>query len=135
MEELIALPVHYFGNPGKASKKIAFVSNRTGKIELHLVDYESGEFTQLTHGDAYPLSPVGWHKWAPDDSYLLFPKDPIPGNEKNNIFKITVPDGTVTQLTNTPEFRDDVVEISPDGTYIVFTSDRAKGVMQVFKYD
>ncbi len=132
LEELIALPVQFFGNPGRFSKKIAFVSNKTGRIELHLVDYETGEFSQLTNGE-YPISPVGWHKWAPDDSYLLFPKDPIPGNEKNDIFKVTVPDGEVTQLTDTPEFRDDVSEVSSDGKNVVFTSDRSKGITQIFR--
>lgn len=133
IEDLIALPVQFLGTPGRSSEKIAFVSNRTGKIELHLLDYKTGEFSQLTHGDAYPISPIGLHKWAPDDSYIVFPKDPVPGNEKNNIFKITISDGEVTQLTDTPEFRDDVGEVSPDGTYIVFTSDRSNGITQVFR--
>ncbi|MHA2302198.1 MAG: S9 family peptidase [Candidatus Thorarchaeota archaeon] len=132
IEELIALPVQFFGSPGRSSRKVAFVSNKTGRIELHLLDLETRKFSQLTHGE-YPLTPVGWHKWAPDDSYLLFPKDPVPGNEKNDIYKISVPDGEVIQLTDTPESRDDIGEISHDGKHIVFTSDRSEGITQIFR--
>ena len=132
LEELIALPEQLMATPGRASGKIAFLSNKTGRMELHLLDLETREFSQLTHGE-YPLNPLGYHKWAPDDSYIIFAKDPIPGNEKNNIFKITVPDGKVTQLTDTPKFRDDLHEVSHNGKFIVFSSDREAGIAQIFR--
>ncbi|NHJ15087.1 MAG: S9 family peptidase [Candidatus Thorarchaeota archaeon] len=132
LEELIALPLQFWGLLGRSSNRIAFVSNKTGRLELHLLDLDKREFSQLTHGE-YPVSPTGLHKWAPDDSYLLFPKDPVPGNEKNDIFRISVPNGEVTRLTDTPQSRDDVMEVSHDGKYIVFFSDRVNGIAQIFR--
>lgn len=132
LEELMALPIQFLGSPARSSDKIAFVSNKSGRTELHLLDLQTRRFTQLTHGE-YPLNPLGWHKWAPDDSYLLFMRDPVQGNEKNDIYKVSVPDGKVTQLTNTPNSRDDVAEISHDGRYVVFASDRAGGITQIFR--
>jgi len=132
LEELISLPVQFIGNPGRTSRRICFASNKTGRMELHLLDFEKQEFSQLSNGE-YPISPLGWHKWAPDDTYLLFPKDPIQGNEKNDIYKISVPKGRVTQITNTPESRDDLGEVSHDGKWIVFFSDRVDGIAQLFR--
>ncbi|MHA1863030.1 MAG: prolyl oligopeptidase family serine peptidase [Candidatus Thorarchaeota archaeon] len=132
LEELVALSHQFWGTPGRSSNKIAFVSNKTGKLEIHLLDFDTMQFSQLTNGE-YPVSPGGFHKWAPDDSYILFTKDPIPGNEKNNIFSISIPDGTVVQLTDTPESRDDIGEVSHDGKWIVFSSDRSDGINQLFR--
>ena len=131
LEELVSLSIQMAGTPGRFSRQIAYVSNKTGRSELFLLNLETMEFSQLTDGD-YPASPVDYHKWAPDDSYILFGKDPIPGNEKNNIFSVTVPDGIVTQLTDTPESQDSLGEVSHDGTWIVFSSDRAGGINQLF---
>lgn len=32
LEELIALPINFVGTPGRASRKIAFISNRTERM-------------------------------------------------------------------------------------------------------
>jgi dipeptidyl aminopeptidase/acylaminoacyl peptidase len=132
IEELVALPLHFYATPGRTSGKVAFVSNKTERTELHMLDLESMEFSQLTNGE-YPQTPLGFHKWAPDDSFILFHKDPIPGNEKNDIFSISVLEGKVVQLTNTPENRDDLGEVSHDGKWIVFSSDRSGGISQLFR--
>ncbi|MHA1965643.1 MAG: S9 family peptidase [Candidatus Thorarchaeota archaeon] len=132
LEELIALPTHFWGALGRSTNKVAYISNKTGSPELHMVDLEKMEFSQLTDGN-FPKTPGGFHKWAPDDSYILFTKDPIEGNEKNDIFSISVPAGKVTQITDNPEHRDDLGEVSHDGEWIVFASDRSKGVTQLFR--
>jgi len=132
IEELVALPMEFLATPGRSSRNIAFLSNKTGNLEIHLVNLDTMEFSQLTNGE-YPKTTVGFHKWAPDDSYILFNKDPIPGNEKNDIFSISVPDGEVVQLTDTPNSRDDLREVSHDGNWIVFASDRSGGKHQIFR--
>jgi len=132
IEELVALPMQWLATPGRSSGNIAFLSNKTGNMEIHLVDLDTMEFSQLSNGE-YPKTTLGLHKWAPDDSYILFNKDPIPGNEKNDIFSISVPDGKVVQLTNTPDSRDDLGEVSNDGKWIIFASDRSGGITQIFR--
>ena len=132
LEELLALPTSFWGALGKVSDKIVYISNTTGTPELHMLDLDTMKFSQLTDGN-FPKSPRGYHKWAPDDSYILFTKDPIEGNEKNDIYSISIQDGKITQLTNTPENRDDLGEVSHDGKWIVFSSDRSGGVAQLFR--
>ncbi|MFW9806861.1 MAG: S9 family peptidase [Candidatus Thorarchaeota archaeon] len=132
LEELLALPTSFWGAFGKVSDKIVYISNKTGTPELHMLDLDTMKSFQLTDGN-FPKSPRGYHKWAPDDSYVLFTKDPIEGNEKNDIYSISIQDGKVTQLTNTPENRDDLGEVSHDGKWIVFSSDRSGGVAQLFR--
>ena len=132
LEELIGLPMHFWGALGRSSDKIVYISNKTGSPELHMLDLETMEFSQLTDGN-FPKSPGGYHKWAPDDSYVLFTKDPIEGNEKYDIYSISIKDGKVTQITNNPEHRDDLGEVSHNGKWIVFSSDRAGGITQVFR--
>ncbi len=132
LEELMALPDHFWGALGRSTDKIVYVSNKTGSPELHMLDLTTMKFSQLTDGN-FPKSPIGFHKWAPDDSYILFMKDPVEGNEKNDIFSISIPDRKITQITNTPEYRDDLGEVSHDGKWIVFSSDRAGGVTQLFR--
>ena len=134
MEELVALPKQMMGVPGRSSNRMAFVSNKTGRAELHLLDFETMEISQLTNGE-FPASPRAFHTWAPDDSYVLFSKDPVEGNEKNNIFSISIKDSKVKQLTDTPEYRDDLGEVSHDGKWIVFSSDRAEGINQLFRME
>jgi dipeptidyl aminopeptidase/acylaminoacyl peptidase len=132
LEEILALPMQFWAAMGRSSGKIAFVSNKTGRSELYMLDLDKMEFSQLTDGE-FPSTPGGYHVWAPDDSYLLFTRDPIPGNEKYDIYSISIPSGKVKQLTNTPEHRDDLGEVSDDGKWILFASDRSDGVTQLFR--
>jgi dipeptidyl aminopeptidase/acylaminoacyl peptidase len=132
LEELIALPIHFWGALGRSTDKIVYISNKTGPPELHMLDLDTTEFSQLTDGN-FPKTPGGYHKWAPDDSYVLFTKDPVEGNEKYDIYSISIPEGKISQITNTPEHRDDLGEVSHNGKWIVFSSDRSAGVTQLFR--
>lgn len=45
------------GHPGIALSKIAFVSNRTGRKEIYVADYDGANGRQLTHDNAISVSP------------------------------------------------------------------------------
>ncbi|MFW9786050.1 MAG: prolyl oligopeptidase family serine peptidase [Candidatus Thorarchaeota archaeon] len=132
LEELLALPLQFWAASGRSTNRIAYVSNKTGRSELYLFDLDSREITQLTDGE-FPASPVGYHVWTPDDSSILFTKDPIPGNEKNDVFSISVPEGELKQLTDTPDSRDDLGEVSHNGKWVIFASDMKEGKTQLFR--
>jgi len=46
------------GKNGMASKRLAFVSNRTGKKEIYLCDYDGGAIEQLSHDGALSVRPA-----------------------------------------------------------------------------
>lgn len=46
------------GRPGIASSKIAFVSNKTGRKEIYLCDYDGNNLTQLTRDNAISVAPA-----------------------------------------------------------------------------
>jgi TolB protein len=45
------------GHPGIATSKIAFVSNRTGRKEIYVADYDGSNGSQVTHDNAISVSP------------------------------------------------------------------------------
>lgn len=96
------------------SGKIVFSSNRgenPGKFGLHVLDVESGEFSELISNLLVSFYP----KWSPDGESVLY-VDPA----KWNMYTIQAGDGEITQLTN---FRSNNGDWSPDGSQIVFQSD------------
>jgi len=58
----------FTGEEGAFDTKIAFISNRTGKKELYVVDWDGEGLRQLTRDRSINLLP----RWSPDAGSLLF---------------------------------------------------------------
>ena len=56
------------GLNGFFASKLAFVSNRTGKDEIYVSDIFFGEMKQLTHDNAFSMTP----RWSPDGTKLIY---------------------------------------------------------------
>jgi TolB protein len=56
------------GQPGFFACKLAFISNRTGKDEVYVSDLFLGEVRQITHDNAFALTP----RWSPDGAKLVY---------------------------------------------------------------
>jgi TolB protein len=56
------------GLNGFFASKLAFVSNRTGKDEVYVSDIFFGEMKQLTHDNAFAMTP----RWSPDGTKLIY---------------------------------------------------------------
>jgi TolB protein len=56
------------GLNGFFATKLAFVSNRTGKDEIYVSDIFFGEMKQLTHDNAFSMTP----RWSPDGTKLIY---------------------------------------------------------------
>jgi TolB protein len=56
------------GHPGIAMSKIAFVSNRTGRKEIDVADYDGSNARQITHDNAISVSP----SLSPDGNRLAY---------------------------------------------------------------
>jgi TolB protein len=63
-----ALVSAFTGETGIAQTRIAFVSDRTGKKELYVMDYDGANLTQVTRDRSIALTP----RWSPDGKSITF---------------------------------------------------------------
>ncbi|MHA1983980.1 MAG: S9 family peptidase, partial [Candidatus Hodarchaeales archaeon] len=129
-KKLLALPKQLFGISSPDKTKIGYISDKSGRMELHVYDIASKISKQISHGE-YPITPRFLHYWFNNDE-IIFPKDVIHGNEKYDLYKISVSTGKVTQLTETPGQMDFEAKGNHKYNKIAFLSDRAKGNAQLF---
>ncbi|MHA1936073.1 MAG: S9 family peptidase [Candidatus Thorarchaeota archaeon] len=133
LEKLVALPFLAMAEPSPDGQRIAFVSNMSGQSELHVVDLNTREIEQLTDGE-FGDTFLFKYNWTSDGASLVFPRDPTLGKQKFDLYKITYPDGKVTQLTDSSEILDAEGKPGPVGDVIAFFSDRS-GSMQIHLMD
>jgi Tol biopolymer transport system component len=117
------------GNGGK----IAFISNRgdDGYFQVYLMDSNGNNVTQLTFDEVNKSTPM----WSPDGTKLLYVADGGEGPYNTRLhLDIWVIDADGSNPTNlTQSRRDDADPVwSPDGSQIVFTSERVSDSPQLF---
>jgi TolB protein len=94
-------------------KQLAYISDRTGKPQIYLMDLGSKKVSRLTHQGAYNTSPA----WSPDGSFIAFSARRSGGTA---IFRINVATGAESQVTPFDIEAEDPTW-SPDGSMIAFT--------------
>lgn len=96
-------------------QRIAFHSNRDGNYNIYTVNADGGDLHRVTNNSALEQFP----DWSPDGKRLVFRRGTdlfvadADGEEQN-----------VQQLTNLPQFLNQMASFSPDGQQIVFMSTR-----------
>jgi Tol biopolymer transport system component len=95
---------------------LLFTSNRSGNMDLYVMDANGENITQLTS----ELSSESGGRWSPDGSRIVFVSDRA-GNL--DLFVMNADGSNVVQLTETHLMERDPCW-SPDGKQIVFASDR-----------
>lgn len=112
------------GQRGIFLTKIAFVSDRSGKKEIYLMDYDGHQLTQVTDHQSITLSPA----WSPDGKQLLFTS-----------YKKGNPDVYLRELFYGRESRishysglNIAPEWSPDGKKIVLTLSEDRGNADIY---
>lgn len=106
-------------------RKIASLSDRSGSVEIWIVDTDTHASTQLTHFEG---PPAGSPSWSPDGRQIAF--DSNPGGGRTNIFVISTDGGEPRRITTSPA-ENCVPSWSLDGKSIYFTSDRS-GKFQIW---
>jgi dipeptidyl aminopeptidase/acylaminoacyl peptidase len=94
-------------------KEILFTTDMSGRSNLWKVSAAGGWPTQLAQSDERQYGGT----WSPDGKWILFQQD-FGGNELWDIFAVPSDGGEVSNLTNTPEIREESPRWSPDGKTI-----------------
>ena len=109
--------------PGRFSrdgKQVAFVSDRTGWVEVWIANADGSGLRQATTLHAAELL-IG--SWSPDSRRMVIDAA-IAGN--SDVFLVSLDGGSPVRVTTEPGF-DGLAEWSSDGRWIYFTSDRTGG--------
>ena len=104
---------------------IAFVSGRTGTVQLWVMDADGANPVQVTGGAGTKLHPA----WSPDGRSLVFAEADRGLSDPNFDLYVLGPDG-LERLTETPT-REASPAWSPDGTTIAFESDET-GIPEIW---
>lgn len=100
-------------------QKIAFASNRSGFWDLYLLDWPTGQITQLTHTPAYDAAPT----WSPDGAWLAY-ETYVNDNLEIALLALKDPTSQPIFLTQDPA-ADHSPAWAPNGRQIAFVSSRS----------
>src|SRR6476660_4375759 len=97
-------------------KQVAFVTNISGRNNSWLVSSQSGWPTQLTVSNQRQANIA----WSPKGRWIAYNSD-SDGNEQWDLFLVSVSNGQVINLTNTPEVSEEGAAWSPDGEKLAYS--------------
>ncbi len=97
-------------------KRIVFVTDMSGRLNLWTVNSSGGWPIQLTQSEERQFSPA----WSPDGKWIVYQQDTA-GNELWDLFAVPSDGGEIVNLTNTPDAREESPLWSADGSTIAFT--------------
>lgn len=133
LEELAGLPTFMAATLSHDRSKIAFYWDKTGQLELYVMEVKSNkEPQQVSKGDL-PKSPRSAPVWSRDDVTIFFPKD-NDGDEQNNIWCLNLETGEAQQLTDNPEAQEYPLAVSPDNKSLLVASN-LNGQLNLYTLD
>jgi dipeptidyl aminopeptidase/acylaminoacyl peptidase len=122
LEELCRLPSFFLPSISWKRDQVAFYWDKTGRMELFVMDLETKQTRQVSHGEVPTALRAGF-AWSRDDRSIVFAKD-AGGNEQHDLYAIDVATSKVTQLTNDPTAQEYVVQFSPDDAWITVLTNK-----------
>jgi dipeptidyl aminopeptidase/acylaminoacyl peptidase len=96
---------------------VALITNISGRANVWIVPANGGWPRQLTVSEQRQIDPV----WSPDGNWIAFASD-YGGNEQWDIFLVSPKNGSVINLTNTPDISEMDARWSPDSQTLAFRS-------------
>ncbi|MBV9280073.1 MAG: PD40 domain-containing protein, partial [Chloroflexi bacterium] len=123
LDELARLPSFYIPLASWDREQLAFYWDRTGRIELYLMDLRSRQVRQVSHGEV-PRDLKAGFVWDRAGSFIIFAKD-REGDEQHELYRIELATGEVTQITRGNHTAQQYpVEISPDDRWLTVMTNR-----------
>lgn len=106
------------GKKGPFTSKIAFVSDKTGKKEIYVMDYDGSNPIKVTSRFSHAMAPA----WSPDGKQIAFTA--VTKNSKNvrnhNLFVYDLASGKINMLSNRQGINSGAV-FSPSGKQLALT--------------
>jgi dipeptidyl aminopeptidase/acylaminoacyl peptidase len=130
LEELARLPSFYFPQVSWDECRLAYFADRSGRMELYVMDLPGGASRQLSHGEV-PRTPYGGFTWNRAGDAIVFAKD-VDGNEQHDLYRIALADGAVTRLTEGPTNQEYPGEFSPDDRWLLVQTNKV-GQMNLWR--
>ena len=122
LEDLCRLPSFYLPVVSWKRDRVAFYWDKSGRIELYVMDLATKSVRQLSHGEMPRAVRTGFI-WSRDDRTIAFGKD-SGGNEQHDLFVIDVETGVVSALTQDPAAEEHAIEFSPDGAWLTVVTNK-----------
>lgn len=119
------------GSLSPDGRSLAFVSNRTGNLDVFVMRLDGGEVKQLTTDPGEQYQP----RWSPDGHSLAFVSKPGKSARIHDVMLLDLASGVIRNLTNTPDANELGPAWKPDGQTLVFSSNRAGGGMVLYELD
>ena len=116
LEELCRLPSFFFPLVSWKGDKVGFYWDRSGRIELYVMDLATKALRQVSHGEVPRAMRTGF-AWSRDDRFIAFGRD-AGGNEQHDLYKIEVETGTVAQLTSDPAAEEHAIQFGPEDEWL-----------------
>lgn len=129
IEELLSLPNFYFPTASPDRLKVAFYWDKTGRVELFVMDLSTKEINQVSKGQL-PRSPRAGFIWTRDSKTIIFAKDKE-GNEQFDLYKLDIETGESSVLVES-KGQHYPGEASYNGNWITLLSNR-DGQMNLYK--
>jgi len=130
LEELASLPTFHHPTASPGGDEVAVYYDGTGRNELHLIDAETGELTQISDGEV-PRNARWPVEWGAAGERVFFHRDDA-GDEQNDVYAIdrsgeveavVEMDGQVT-----------IADVGEDGETLLVGSS-AGGQMNLYRHD
>jgi len=122
LAELARLPSFYFPALSYQRDRVAFYSERTGRIELYVMDLATKATKQVSHGEV-PRALRTAFTWDRADRRIFFGRDEG-GSEQHDLYVIDVATSEVRQLTSGGIAEHHALEMSPDDEWLLVASNR-----------
>lgn len=113
---LILLLISFSASAQDSAPKIAFISNRDGMANVHVMEADGSNPINLTNSDMGESGPA----WSPDGQMIAFSRA-FNNDGAMDIFTIALDGSAPTQLTDGKLFAGSVVW-SPDGSQLAFNA-------------
>jgi len=130
LEELASLPTFHHPTASPDGDEVAVYYDGSGRNELHLIDAETGESTQVSDGEV-PRN-ARWHvEWSADDERVFFHLDDD-GNEQNDVHAIDR-DGDAEAVVEM-DGQTALADVGDDGETLLVGSSGG-GQMNLYRHD